>query len=34
MSDDNDLNEHGNYQGEFRQTVGGWAEYTLSLIHI
>jgi hypothetical protein len=27
MSDD--LNEHGNHQGEFTQGVGGWAEYTV-----
>ena len=25
----NDLNEHGNHQGEFTQGVGGWAEYTV-----
>lgn len=29
MSDDKDLNEHGNHQGEFSQGVGGWAEYTV-----
>lgn len=29
MSNDNDLNEHGNHQGEFTQGVGGWAEYTV-----
>ncbi len=29
MSNDNDLNEHGNHQGEFSQGVGGWAEYTV-----
>ncbi|MGK5035852.1 esterase/lipase family protein [Janthinobacterium sp. LB3P118] len=34
MSDDNDLNEHGNHQGEFRQTVGGWAEYTVHMTEI
>lgn len=26
---DDDLNEHGNHQGEFSQGVGGWAEYTV-----
>ncbi|MGK5027171.1 hypothetical protein [Janthinobacterium sp. RB2R34] len=34
MSDDDDLNEHGNHQGEFHQTVGGWAEYTVNLTEI
>ena len=34
MSDDTDLNEHGNHQGEFHQTVGGWAEYTVNLTEI
>lgn len=34
MSDDNDLNEHGNHQGEFRQSVGGWAEYTVNMTEI
>lgn len=34
MSDDTDLNEHGNHQGEFRQTVGGWAEYTVHLTEV
>ena len=34
MSDDNDLNEHGNHQGDFRQTVGGWAEYTVHMTEI
>ena len=34
MSDDNDLNEDGNHQGEFHQTVGGWAEYTVNLTEI
>lgn len=34
MSDDNDLNEHGNHEGEFHQTVGGWAEYTVNLTEI
>jgi hypothetical protein len=29
MSNDQDLNEHGNHQGEFTQGVGGWAEYTV-----
>ena len=29
MSDDKNLNEHGNHQGEFTQSVGGWAEYTV-----
>ena len=34
MSDDTDLNKHGNHQGEFRQTVGGWAEYTVNMTEI
>lgn len=34
MSDDTDLNEHGNHQGEFRQSVGGWAEYTVNMTEI
>lgn len=34
MSDDTDLNEHGNHQGEFRQTVGGWAEYTVHMTEV
>jgi hypothetical protein len=34
MSDDMDLNEHGNHQGEFRQSVGGWAEYTVNMTEI
>jgi hypothetical protein len=29
MSDNKNLNERGNYQGEFTQGVGGWAEYTV-----
>ena len=32
--DDKDLNEHDNHEGEFRQTVGGWAEYTVNLTEI
>ena len=31
MSDDKDLNERGNHQGEFSQGVGGWAEYTVHM---
>ena len=31
MSDDSNLNERGNHQGEFTQGVGGWAEYTVYL---
>ncbi|MGK5014653.1 esterase/lipase family protein [Janthinobacterium sp. HLS12-2] len=34
MNDDTDLNEHGNHQGEFRQSVGGWAEYTVNMTEI
>ena len=34
MSEDTDLNEHGNHEGEFRQTVGGWAEYTVHMTEI
>jgi len=29
MSDTKNLNERGNYDGEFSQGVGGWAEYTV-----
>lgn len=29
MSDQSELNERGNHQGEFTQGVGGWAEYTV-----
>jgi pimeloyl-ACP methyl ester carboxylesterase len=29
MSDNTNLNERGNHQGEFTQGVGGWAEYTV-----
>lgn len=29
MSNDKDINQHGNHQGEFTQGVGGWAEYTV-----
>lgn len=31
MSDQSNLNERGNYQGEFTQGVGGWAEYTVHM---
>jgi hypothetical protein len=31
MSDQSGLNERGNYQGEFTQGVGGWAEYTVHM---
>lgn len=31
MNDDKVLNERGNYQGEFSQGVGGWAEYTVHM---
>lgn len=31
MSDRSGLNERGNYQGEFTQGVGGWAEYTVHM---
>jgi hypothetical protein len=31
MSDQSELNERGNYQGEFTQGVGGWAEYTVHM---
>ncbi|MGK5045635.1 esterase/lipase family protein [Janthinobacterium sp. GB4P2] len=34
MSNDTDSNEHGNHQGEFRQSVGGWAEYTVNMTEI
>jgi hypothetical protein len=29
VSDNSNLNERGNHQGEFTQGVGGWAEYTV-----
>jgi len=29
MSDNSNLNERGNHQGEFTQGIGGWAEYTV-----
>lgn len=29
MSGEKDLNKHRNYEGEFTQGVGGWAEYTV-----
>lgn len=29
MSDKKELNQRGNYRGEFSQGVGGWAEYTV-----
>jgi hypothetical protein len=31
MSDQSGQNERGNYQGEFTQGVGGWAEYTVHM---
>jgi hypothetical protein len=31
MSDTNNLNDRGNYDGEFGQGVGGWAEYTVHM---
>lgn len=31
MSDNGNLNERGNHQGEFTQGVGGWAEYTVHM---
>jgi hypothetical protein len=31
MSDQSELNERGNHQGEFTQGVGGWAEYTVHM---
>jgi hypothetical protein len=31
MSGEKVLNERGNYQGEFSQSVGGWAEYTVHM---
>jgi hypothetical protein len=31
MSDNSNLNERGNHQGEFSQGVGGWAEYTVHM---
>jgi len=31
MSDNSNLNERGNHQGEFTQGVGGWAEYTVHM---
>jgi pimeloyl-ACP methyl ester carboxylesterase len=31
VSDNNNLNERGNHQGEFTQGVGGWAEYTVHM---
>jgi len=31
MSGKKDLNERGNHQGEFSQSVGGWAEYTVHM---
>jgi pimeloyl-ACP methyl ester carboxylesterase len=34
MSDDSDLNARGNHQGEFTQSVGGWAEYTVHMTEI
>lgn len=34
MSDQSGLNERGNYQGEFSQGVGGWAEYTVHMTDV
>ena len=34
MSDKSNLNERGNYQGQFTQGVGGWAEYTVNMTEI
>ncbi|MES2741401.1 MAG: hypothetical protein V4754_10680 [Pseudomonadota bacterium] len=34
MSDDKGLNKFGNHQGEFTQSVGGWAEYTVVMTEI
>ncbi|WP_198116682.1 esterase/lipase family protein [Massilia rhizosphaerae] len=34
MSNDSNLNERGNHQGEFTQGIGGWAEYTVYLTEI
>lgn len=31
MSDNTNMNERGNHQGEFTQGVGGWAEYTVHM---
>lgn len=31
MSDNTNLNERGNHQGDFTQGVGGWAEYTVHM---
>jgi hypothetical protein len=31
VSDNGNLNERGNHQGEFTQGVGGWAEYTVHM---
>jgi hypothetical protein len=31
MSDEKNVNERGNHQGEFSQGVGGWAEYTVHM---
>lgn len=31
MSDNTNMNERGNQQGEFTQGVGGWAEYTVHM---
>jgi hypothetical protein len=31
MTDKSGMNERGNYQGEFSQGVGGWAEYTVNM---
>lgn len=31
MSDTKNLNDRGNYDGEFSQGVGGWAEYTVHM---
>jgi hypothetical protein len=34
MSDQSGLNERGNHQGEFSQSVGGWAEYTVHMTEV
>lgn len=34
MSDDEDLNERGNHQGQYTQGVGGWAEYTVHMTEV
>ena len=34
MSSGKDVNERGNYDGNFTQSVGGWAEYTVNMTEI